>query len=408
MQSSNQSSQNSFSTFQATNKTHHNALNTASDVSSSSSATTFYANTTNQIVYQSISDAHQSSRISTMGQAESHGKNIPPSSLPLTNQGTQPFSSQQVPLCSPHYLGGTVPFELPYTHQGLQNGFQSPNQKDIPLHLPSFGHCVNQCTPLRAFEGVNGVNSHGSSSFPIQQQPQWMLPPDTQGAIKDCVHNVAAHPYKEPMQEGNVPQSPSSESRYGLDPKLLPSAVKVMAEDRAEWEGKVFMSEPFSRLPPLATTPCVIEDKGSASPFAIHCTLYRVPCEGQAVLLSHLPLGALVTPLAKQTSVEKFLPVCRESYCVRGCGWCGASMCAAMSWQDCGQRFYCPFCGKLSEVPWQHYQPTEGVEGCWVDKDKRPELSLGSYEILHSQKLLTVISQSILLERMNLLHCFLL
>lgn len=38
--------------------------------------------------------------------------------------------------------------------------------------------------------------------------------------------------------------------------------VKVMAEDRAEWGGKVFISEHFSRLPPLATTSCVIEDRG--------------------------------------------------------------------------------------------------------------------------------------------------
>uniref|UniRef100_A0A8D0AF46 Si:dkey-13n15.2 n=2 Tax=Sander lucioperca TaxID=283035 RepID=A0A8D0AF46_SANLU len=69
-----------------------------------------------------------------------------------------------------------------------------------------------------------------------------------------------------------------------------------------------------------------------------------------------------------------------------GCGGCGASMCPAMGWQDCGQRFYCPFCSKLSEVPWQLYQPTKGVEGVRVDKDKRPELSMGSYEILNSQK----------------------
>lgn len=109
-------------------------------------------------------------------------------------------------------------------------------------------------------------------------------------------------------------------------------------------------------------------------------------------------------------------------------------MCPAMGWLDCGQRFYCPFCEKLTEgkiengesegepkpppprilftlileqldkifkisafftcifyvfcssVPWQHYQPTNGVEGARVDKDKRPELSMGSYEILSSQK----------------------
>lgn len=39
-----------------------------------------------------------------------------------------------------------------------------------------------------------------------------------------------------------------------------------------------------------------------------------------------------------------------------------------------------------ASVPWQHYQPTKGVDGARVDKDKRPELSMGSYEILESQK----------------------
>lgn len=150
-----------------------------------------------------------------------------------------------------------------------------------------------------------------------------------------------------------------------------------------------------------------------------------------------------------------------EPQCMKGCRWCGAFMCPAMGWLDCGQRFHCPFCDKLTEgmienreskeepikkrkagartssflsvwmqitspvqslelynpriffnlilkqldkifkisasftcifcifcssVPWQHYQPTNGVEGARVDKDKRPELSMGSYEILSSQK----------------------
>lgn len=39
-----------------------------------------------------------------------------------------------------------------------------------------------------------------------------------------------------------------------------------------------------------------------------------------------------------------------------------------------------------ASVPWQHYQRTKGVEGVRVDKDTRPELSMGSYEILGSQK----------------------
>ncbi|KAM7391158.1 hypothetical protein PAMP_021869 [Pampus punctatissimus] len=294
-----------------------------------------------------------------------------------------------MPLYSPHipHQAISAPFQAPYTHQGLLNGPQSPDQ---PFSCPSFGQSVNQSLqfmPQPAFDRANResavsagyIHNHAVPTSPVQQQPQWTLPPYNRGAINEFVPDAAA-------QERSVaPQSPNSESRYGLDPELLPSAVKVMAEDRAEWEGKVFVSEPFSRLPPLATTSCIIEDRGNTSPCVIRSTSYCVPCDGQTALLSRLPLGALVTPLAKQNAQE-LLPLCKEAECVVGCCWCRAPMCPAMSWQDCGQRFYCPFCGKLNEVSWRHYQPTAGVDGFRVDKDKRPELHMGSYEILNSQK----------------------
>ncbi|KAK5909448.1 hypothetical protein CesoFtcFv8_003377 [Champsocephalus esox] len=225
------------------------------------------------------------------------------------------------------------------------------------------------CNPLPSFQNL-------SLSSPSDQRPGYE---QLQGTTDEFVPNATA-------EDRNItPQSPSSESRYGLDPELLPSVVKVIADDSAEWEGKVFVSEAFSRLPPLATTSCIIEDRGNASPLAIRSASYCIPCDAQTALLSRLPLGALVTPLAKQNDGEP-LPVCTEPECVSNCGCCGASMCPAMGWQDCGQRFYCPFCGKLSEVPWQHYQPTKGVEGARLDKDNRPELSMGSYEKVNSQK----------------------
>jgi len=37
-------------------------------------------------------------------------------------------------------------------------------------------------------------------------------------------------------------------------------------------------------------------------------------------------------------------------------------------------------------VPWQYYHPTMGVEGVRVDRDQRPELCLGSYEMIHPNK----------------------
>ncbi|KAM9360127.1 protein transport protein Sec24C [Symphorus nematophorus] len=312
--------------------------------------------------------------------------------------GWSPASPQGPPcnlLPSFQHLSLGSPSEPRPCYDHLQVSSQACQSDITPFNThnsvlsPSFGQCVNQspqCTPQPAFERakvestVGYSHNHVSPTSPVQQQPQWTLSPHARESINEFAPDAAA------QDRNSTLQSPNSESRYGLDPELLPSAVKVIAEDRAEWEGKVFVSEPFSRLPPLPTTSCIIEDKGNASPFAIRSTSYCMPCEGQSALLSRLPLGALVSPLAKQNAGEKPLPACKESECVMGCNWCGASMCPAMGWQDCGQRFYCPFCGKLSEVPWQHYQPTKGVEGVRVDKDKRPELSMGSYEILNSQK----------------------
>ncbi|XP_049434438.1 protein transport protein Sec24C [Epinephelus fuscoguttatus] len=332
-----------------------------------------YSNCADQ--QQIIPDAH----VSSMVAAASQGRNIPPCSLPLTIEGMQPCKLQQMPFYPPHSPHQAIPppFQPSSTHHSLPNGPQSPHQNHLPISSPSFGQCANQSQPCMP-QGY--THNHASPTSPIQQQPQWTLAAHSRGAINEFVPNAAA------PDRNIMPQSPNSESRYGLDPELLPSVVKVIAEDRAEWEGKVFVSEPFSRLPPLATTSCIVEDRGNASPLAIRAASYCVPCEGQTALLSRLPLGALLTPLAKQNAGEKPLPVCKESECVMGCGCCGASMCPVMGWQDCGQRFYCPFCGKLSEVPWQHYQPTKGVEGVRVDKDKRPELSMGSYEILDSQQ----------------------
>ncbi|XP_029296457.1 protein transport protein Sec24C [Cottoperca gobio] len=362
LQASNPGCQSDFATSSSRNITHYSTLNDSNG---------------DQSVQRVIPDAH----VSSMVPAASQGRYIPPCSLPLMKEGTQPRKPQQMPFYSPHspYQGISPPFQPPHTHHYSLNGPQSPHQKHLPFSPSAFG--VNQspqCTPQPVFERASVESSVGyTHNHASPQQPQWTLEANSRGTINEFVPNAAA--------QDITPQSPNSESRYGLDPELLPSVVKVIADDRAEWEGKVFVSEPFSRLPPLATTSCVIEDRGNASPLAIRSASYCVPCEGQTALLSRLPLGALVTPLAKQNAGEP-LPVCNEPECVMSCGCCGAAMCPAMGWQDCGQRFYCPFCGKLSEVPWQHYQPTKGVEGARVDKDKRPELSMGSYEILNSQK----------------------
>ncbi|KAM9823144.1 protein transport protein Sec24C isoform 1-T1 [Syngnathus typhle] len=245
---------------------------------------------------------------------------------------------------------------------------------------PTASELGHLCSPLPDFMRLN-LGSPSEQPLPCSlagQSSQWTPP----GGHPAGFCPVITHPYA----DGPEQISPNSESRYGLDPGLLPSAVKVMADDRAEWEGKVFISESFGPPPPLPTTSCIVEDGGNASPRAIRSTTYCLPQDGPTALLARLPLATLVTPLARQNPLEKPLPVVPDDSCISGCRCCGASMCVAVSWQDCGQRFRCPFCDKLTEVPWQHYQPTHGVDGLRPDREQRSELHMGSYEVLHAVK----------------------
>ncbi|XP_006809662.1 protein transport protein Sec24C [Neolamprologus brichardi] len=272
LQMSSSSFQRDFTAFSPNNNNPHNSL--------------LHVNNTNHSVQPVIPD------VSATIPAARRGSNM--------NEDIRPCDTQWTSLHSPPnpYQAVAQHFQHPYTQQDLVNGPQSPHQNHLPIRPPLYGNESPQCIPQPGFEGANARSSavfthnHASPTSPIQQQPQWTLPAQSGENINQFVPTAAA------QVKSFTPQSPNSESRYGLDPELLPSAVKVMTEDKAEWEGKVFTSEPFSSLPPLATTSCIVEDR----------------------------------------------------------------------------------------VPWQHYQPTNGVNGVRVDKEKRPELSTGSYEILNSQK----------------------
>ncbi|XP_063051501.1 protein transport protein Sec24C [Engraulis encrasicolus] len=277
---------------------------------------------------------------------------------------------------------------------------------DIPGSSPTYGQeglwgCYYGWVPPATPPQLNSPEGF-PSAFPTPYQcqtnpyqtgaPAPANPAHHPSAMGGFARPTADTPYKpqSPSDKGSQPESkaasPTSESRYGLDPQLLPSAVQVMQEDQQEWEGKTFGAVAPSPLPPLSTTDCIIEDKGNASPQFLRCTAYSFPCEALAAQQSHLPLAAIVTPLAQQQTAERPVAVCAEGECLSGCGECGAFMCPSMDWQDCGQRFHCPFCGKFTEVPWAQYQHTTGSHGRRVDTERRPELSLGSYEILEQNK----------------------
>ncbi|KAG1958215.1 protein transport protein Sec24C [Pimephales promelas] len=254
-----------------------------------------------------------------------------------------------------------------------------------PYHYPNLNpdprSAAVSVTPMASATVTTGHRPQSLFWDPSQQSHQDVFKPVPE------ITNMTTQGMPQRSYSDSLPTSPVSnskpESRYGLDPQLLPSVVQVIKEDKIQWEGKVFVSEPKSSVPPLSSTQCTLEDRGNATSRFIRCTSYSFPVEAQSAQKSHLPLGAIVCPLASPERGQRDVPVCEAGDCVKGCVHCGAFMSPAMSWQDCGQRFYCPFCDKLSEVSWRSYQPTN--QGRRVDWEKKPELSLGSYEILEKQ-----------------------
>ncbi|XP_056313563.1 protein transport protein Sec24C [Danio aesculapii] len=283
----------------------------------------------------------------------------------------------EVPAVNQSY---TQPPQQPWAEQ---SHYRNPAMPSLNCPAPPY-HYPNQ-TPdqQRAAVSVTPVNHMTLQRPPsLYWDPSQQSPPDAFRPVPE-ITNMSTQGM--PQKSYSLPTSPvsKSESRYGLDPQLLPSVVQVIKEDKMQWEGKVFVSECKSSVPPLSSSPCTLEDRGNATPRYVRCTTYSFPMEAPSAQKSHLPLGAIVCPLARPQRGERDVPACEAEDCVKGCVHCGAFMSPAMSWQDCGQRFYCPFCDKLTEVPWQSYQPTN--QGRRVDWEKKPELSLGSYEILEKQ-----------------------
>lgn len=172
LQASNQSCLSDLSTLSSRSNSHHTTLYKASHISSNLSSTSLFANTTNPSVSHSISFAQQNPRSSSMLLAANQGKNIPPPSIPQTNQGSQPCRPQHLPLLSPHDPYKTS-FQSPLTSQGRQN---------MSISLPSCGQDLNQGSQRMSqpnFEGVNvdaGVAgyTHSHASSTSQEQPEWI------------------------------------------------------------------------------------------------------------------------------------------------------------------------------------------------------------------------------------------
>merc|ERR1711892_821638 len=95
-----------------------------------------------------------------------------------------------------------------------------------------------------------------------------------------------------------------------------------------------------------------------------------------------VPLGLVMSPLAEVAPGEYPPPVVNLGdlgpvRCLR----CKAYMSPFMTFTDGGKRFQCSFCKATTEVPQEYFQHLDHT-GQRMDKYERPELCLGTYDIV--------------------------
>jgi len=170
--------------------------------------------------------------------------------------------------------------------------------------------------------------------------------------------------------------------RKALDPDSMPNPIQVMADDKAAHNTGEFVTNEKGKVPPLVTTPFLTRDQGNSGPRMMRSTMYSVPDNPDMKKQTGVPLGLVLSPLAETADGEYPPPVVNlgELGPVR-CLRCKAYMCPFMTFTDGGKRFQCSFCKATTEVPQEYFQHLDHT-GQRMDKYERPELCLGTYDIV--------------------------
>nr|XP_054774147.1 protein transport protein Sec24C-like [Lytechinus pictus] len=287
----------------------------------------------------------------------------PPSSsytgAPPTNTNYGQPSTGGPPLLS-SYAGAPPPTSM---GQGPAYGAGAPPQMGSSMTPPATPPGTGQVGPQGMGYQAGGPPPPGGMGMPPQ------------GGVGG---------YGQPPGPGGMQPQPQAQqpAPKRLDPDQMPSAIQVIDDDRKTRGGQQFITNLRGQVPPLVTTDFQVVDQGNASPRIIRSTMYSIPCTQDLVKQSQIPIGVVISPFAEMINNENQPPILDHgpNGPVR-CNRCKAYMCSFMTFVEGGRRFQCAFCGGLTEVPPEFFQPLDHM-GKRVDMYDRPELSLGTYEFL--------------------------
>nr|CDS26853.1 protein transport protein sec24c [Hymenolepis microstoma] len=275
--------------------------------------------------------------------------------------------------------GYTAPFQLPtgtYSQPAYGTNYpsvsstsvtQSPQMPPMPPALeapfPSqYPHHPTQQLPAYPGQPPMASSLAYQSGFP----PMGMMPPAPQGpqSMMQKTQSVRA------MADG------------------MPNAIEVIENDKAARgsdSGFTFQPNTIGVTPPLSTTDFVCRDDnagGNCNPRFVRSSLYAVPTSSDLQKQISLPFVLSIQPFAPIHSLDQ--PVMLTDMGPQGpvrCVRCKAYVCPFFVFIDGGRRFQCSLCGASTAVPQEYFAHLDHT-GRRIDALQRPELCLGSYEVV--------------------------
>ncbi|PON69609.1 Sec23/Sec [Parasponia andersonii] len=292
---------------------------------------------------------------------------VPPPQLPLHLQ-------QQIPLVPM----GSPPQNVNYAPAST-NVAQSPSDSSFPAPRPNF---------QSSFPGYVRQQSSADSQAPPIHSPfptkQGGAPFQTTSSSPLVAHQVGyvASPFG--FQSRDHLQHPSSGPPVG--------AIQSLVEDfnslsiGGSIPGSIEPGVDLKALPrPLDGD---VEPKLFSETYPLNCgprflrlTTSGIPSSQSLASRWHLPLGAVVCPLAESPDGDEVPVINFASSGIIRCRRCRTYVNPYVTFTDSGRKWRCNMCSLLNDVPGDYFAHLDAT-GKRVDLDQRPELTRGSVEFV--------------------------
>ncbi|CAN1135856.1 Protein transport protein Sec24-like At3g07100 [Linum perenne] len=261
--------------------------------------------------------------------------NFQPSFPPTVSGYPTSGATSQPPFKQSNAVQQGPPVHSPF--QSAQGGYVPPAPTPSPQFLSQQGGLV-QAPPVASPFGLHSRDK--------MQHPGTMPP---MGGMQALVEDFSS------LSIGSIPGS----IEPGVDSKAFPRPLEGDVEPNA--------------LPELTSLNC--------NPRYLRLTTNAIPNSQSLAARWHLPLGAVVCPLAEapegaEVPVLNFVP----SGIIR-CRRCRTYVNPFVTFTETGRKWRCNICSLLNDVPGDYYAQLDAT-GRRIDLDQRPELTNGSVEFV--------------------------